>query len=119
MSEPEPFTVNVSPLKPALPVTPTAPTSVSIHGAGNVLEELTVSVTVSLCDVLPLVPVAVIVYVPAGVEVDVAMVKVDEPGAVTEPALKLAVAPAGNPPAFNETVPLKPLILPTLTVYEA
>lgn len=46
----------------------------------------------------------------------VATVMVAEPMEFTEVGTKLAVAPVGNPLALKVTVPLKPLILPTVTV---
>ena len=69
-----------------------------------------------LCDRLPLVPVTVSVEVPDGVEALVATVMVEEPGAVVEAGLKLAVAPEGRPLALKEMLPLKALIFPRFTV---
>jgi hypothetical protein len=51
----------------------------------------------------------VIGYVPAAVELDVVTVTVEAPDPLTEAGLKLAVAPVGNPPALNVTLPLNPL----------
>ena len=45
---------------------------------------------------------------PAGVELPVETLIVDEPVAVTEAGLKLALAPLGKPLALKSTVPLKP-----------
>jgi hypothetical protein len=50
------------------------------------------------------VPVTVIVYVPTGVVADVWMVSVEDWPEVTDPGLKVAVAPAGRPEAENTTV---------------
>ena len=44
------------------------------------------------------------------------MVTVDEPDPLTEVGLKLAVAPAGNPPALNATLPVNPLEAVTVAV---
>jgi hypothetical protein len=43
-------------------------------------------------------------------------VSVDVPWPVTEPGLKLALEPDGNPRTRNVTVPLKPLIAVAVTV---
>ena len=77
---------------------------------------LTTKVTVALWERLPLVPVMVRVLVPAGVELAVAMVNVDEPRELTEAGTKVAEAPAGSPLAVKATLPLKPLMFPTVTV---
>ena len=53
---------------------------------------------------------------PAGVVLLVETASVDEPEPLTEAGVKLAVAPAGTPLAFNATLPLKPLSTPTLIV---
>jgi hypothetical protein len=68
----------------------------------------TTSVTVVACVVVPLVPVIVSVYVPASDELDVVMVRVEEPEPVTDVGLKLPVAPDGKPVTPRLTVPLKP-----------
>ena len=67
------------------------------------VELLTVSVNVAVC--VPVVPVAVIVtvYVPAGVELDVAIVKVDDEPDVIVAGEKDAVAPDGTPLAVSDT----------------
>ncbi len=71
----------------------------------------TVSVTVTVCDVLPLVPVTVSVYVPAGVEALVETVSAEDPEPpVTGFGLKLEEAPEGNPLRLNDTLPVKPLL---------
>ncbi len=80
---------------------------------------LTVSVTLTECVGLPLlsVPVMVTVYAPAGVELVVLMVRVDDPEPPPiEAGLKLAVAPEGKPLALSATVPVYPLIGLTLAV---
>jgi len=68
----------------------------------------TTSVTVVECTKLPLVPVMVRVYVPAGVDVLVVTDIVEEPEPATEVGLKLALAPEGKPLALNVTLPVKP-----------
>ena len=77
---------------------------------------MTTKVTVTECVRLPLVPVIVIVELPAGVELPVLTVNAVVAGPFTETGLKAAVAPAGNPLATNETVPLNPAIPLTITV---
>ena len=77
---------------------------------------LTVRPTVVVCERLPLAPVMVTVEVPAGVEVLVETVSVDEPEPATEGGLKLAIAEAGKPLAVSATVPLNPEIAPIFTV---
>jgi hypothetical protein len=54
--------------------------------------------------------------VPVDVELFVLTVNVDVPWPVTELGLKLALELVGNPRTLRATVPLKPLIAPTLTV---
>jgi hypothetical protein len=61
--------------------------------------------------------VVVKVNVPVGVFEAVATVRVEFPDAVTEAGLYDAVAPAGSPLALNATVPVKPLVGVTVTVY--
>src|SRR5438105_101522 len=65
-----------------------------------------VSPTVVWCVSAPLLPVTVIVVVPAGVLALVLIVSVDDE--VAGFALKLAEAPAGNPPAARSTAPPNP-----------
>jgi hypothetical protein len=77
---------------------------------------LTTSVTVVLCVRLPLVPVMVRVYVPAGVDVLVATVIVEEPDPATDCGLNDALAPAGRPLALNVTAELNALPLDGATV---
>ena len=54
---------------------------------------------------------------PVDVDALVLIVKVDDPWPVTELGLNVAVAFVGNPRTRNDTVPLKPLIAATVTVY--
>ncbi len=68
----------------------------------------TTNVTVAVCDRVPLVPVIVRGYVPAGVVDTVETVSVELPELVTDVGLKLAVAPVGNPLTLNAAVPVKP-----------
>src|SRR6266536_903241 len=58
---------------------------------------VTVSANVALWLVEPAVPVTVRLYVPAGVLAEVVTVSFDEPPAVSEVGLSVAVAPAGAP----------------------
>ena len=93
------------------------PPTVIVCEAGLIANEkfgtgFTTSVTVAECERLPLVPVMVIVKLPAGVEPLVETLSVEDPEPLTEVGLKLAEAPAGNPLALKETLPLKPLIAP-------
>jgi hypothetical protein len=64
--------------------------------------ELTVRLTVVVWLPLVAVPVMVMVEVPVGVVAAVDRVRVEEPPAVTDAGLKLAVAPAGSPLADSE-----------------
>jgi hypothetical protein len=61
-----------------------------------------------LCTNVPLCPVTVTVYVPAGVLEDVTRVRVLAPDPATEVGEKAAEAPEGNPLAEKLTVPVKP-----------
>jgi hypothetical protein len=65
---------------------------------------------------LPLVPVTVMGYDPAGVVVAVLRVIVVVPLVVTVAGLKLLEAPAGRPLALKLTVPLNPLLGVTVIV---
>lgn|SRR5581483_2421838 len=78
---------------------------------------LTARLTLVLCVAAPAAPVMVSVYVPAAVPLVVFTVSVDVPAGVTDAGLNDAVAPAGRPPIDKFTVLLKPLMLPTVTVY--
>lgn len=64
----------------------------------------------------PLVPPIVNVYVPAAVAVVVEMFNVEPPDPLIDAGLKLAVIPLGSPLAVSETVPVKPLRDPIVTV---
>jgi hypothetical protein len=79
---------------------------------------LTTKVTVVECTRLPLVPVTVSVYVPAGVAVLVVTDIVDDPEPVTEVGLNEALAPAGNPLPERLTVPPNPPDPVTVALYE-
>ena len=76
---------------------------------------LTTSVTVVLWVKLPLMPVMVRVYVPAGVDVLVITVMVEEPDPATDCGLNDALAPAGRPLALNVTAELNPFDGVTVT----
>ena len=76
----------------------------------------TTSVTIAVCVRLPLVPVMVTVELPAGVVLLVATVNVEVPAPLTDPGVKVAVAPAGKPLALSITAPLKPLMALTVAV---
>lgn len=79
---------------------------------------------------VPMAPEIVSVYVPAGVEVVVLTVTVEEPPTDTDVGLKVAVAPVGSPVTVNAlTVPVPPsdavvatvnvVLFPCVTVCEA
>jgi hypothetical protein len=74
-------------------------------------------VTVVLWVSVPLVPLIVSVYVPAGVEALVDTVKVELPEPATDVGLNVGVAPVGRPLALNATLPVNPAIADTLVVY--
>ena len=65
--------------------------------AAQVLAAVTVRLNDALCDPVAAVPVTVIAYVPAGVELEVAIVNVDDDPDVTDVGENDAVAPAGSP----------------------
>jgi hypothetical protein len=65
------------------------------------------------------VPVTVIVYVPEGVDADVASVRVDEPPDVTDVGLNVAVTPDGRPLAEKATDWADPAVVAVLTVVVA
>ena len=69
-----------------------------------------------MCETLPPVAVMVMLAVPvvAVLLAEKVRVELPPPGAAMEAGLKLAVTPAGNPEADNETAELKP----PLTVVE-
>jgi len=79
-------------------------------------EELTTRVTGVVWTIVPFVPVIVMVELPAGVDVDVVTVMVEEPEVVIEGGLKLAVAPAGSPLALKVTDPVNPFTALTVAV---
>jgi hypothetical protein len=68
-----------------------------------VLTLVTVSVNGALWEPLVAVPVIVIVYVPAGVELDVVIVNDDDEPAVTVDGENDADAPDGSPLVLSET----------------
>jgi hypothetical protein len=70
--------------------------------------EFTLRTTLAGCDKLPLVPVIVSVWLPAGVEFAVVTVSVDVPEPLIEAGFKLAVVPGGNPLTASDTFPVKP-----------
>ena len=76
----------------------------------------TTSVTLVLWLRLPLVPVMVKGYVPAGVEQPVEIVSVEDPDPLIEAGLKLDVAPLGKPLTPRLTVPVNPFSELTLAV---
>jgi hypothetical protein len=77
---------------------------------------VTTRVTTELCVRLPLVPVTVSGYVPAGVLELVVTVSVLEPLAVTVAGLNANVVPAGNPVTLIATSPVNPFRAPMFTV---
>ena len=76
----------------------------------------TVSVNVVECEAEAAVPVMVTLYVPAGVDADVARVRLDDPPAVTDVGLKVAVAPVGSPDADRATDSAVPEVTAVLTM---
>jgi hypothetical protein len=76
-------------------------------GAVAVDVAFTTRVTLVVCVTLPLVPVIVIGYEPAGVVEEVVAEKFDVDNAGF--GEKLPDAPAGNPLADNETAPAPPV----------
>ena len=70
----------------------------------------TTRVIIAWLERLPLVPVTVTVYVPAGVALaEVETVSIDEPDPpLTDAGAKLALAPAGNPATAKPTSLVKP-----------
>jgi hypothetical protein len=62
------------------------------------------------------VPVIVTAYVPAAVELEVEIVSVDDPPAVTDEGENDAVAPLGRPLALSETVCAEPEVTAVETV---
>ena len=76
----------------------------------------TVSVTVAVFDLAPLVPVTVSVEFAPGVAEVVVTVMVEVPTPVIVAGLKLAVAPAGKPITVGVTVPVNPFTAVVVTV---
>src|SRR5438034_10129393 len=87
--------------------------SAGVSGA-QTLAGFTVSWTLVLWLVLPLVPAVVIV--PDAAVADVEMVRVELPEAATEDGFKLTLTPEGTPLVRSDTVPLSPLSPATLLV---
>jgi hypothetical protein len=85
--------------------------------AGHADQDLTTSVAVAWCVSVPLFPVTLSVNVPRVAERMVRTVSVDVPGGRSEIGAKLAVAPEPSPLAARLTVPAKPAIGETVTVY--
>ena len=78
--------------------------------------EFTTSVEVAVCVSVPLAPVTVSVYAPAGVVPAVVTLSVEVPEPVTVVGLNVPVAPEGNPVTLRETAPLKPFTAVTVCV---
>jgi hypothetical protein len=78
--------------------------------------ELTVRENDVVCVAEEPVPVIVTEYVPAGVELEVEIVSVDEPPLVTDAGENDAVAPLGRPLALSETVWADPDVVAVETV---
>ena len=68
-----------------------------------------------VCDVLPLVPVMVITWVPVGAFLATVSVKSDVPAPVTEVGLKLPVTPVGMPVADKATGESNPPVTEIVT----
>ena len=77
------------------------------------------SVALVVCPKPPLVPLIVIGNVPVGDEATVVTVRVEDPEPHTEPGLKPAEAPEGNPLALSVVHPANPFTAPTVAVYVA
>jgi hypothetical protein len=76
-----------------------------------------VRVTVAVCVSVPLVPVIVIVELPAGVvPAVVVMVSVEVPDVLTEAGENEALAPAGRPLALKFTDEVNPFNAPIVRV---
>jgi hypothetical protein len=84
-----------------------------------VLAAVTVSVNDVVCDPVAALPVIVVAYVPAGVELEVAIVSDDDEPEVTDDGVNVAVAPAGRPLALSETVSAEPDVTAVETVAAA
>jgi len=79
---------------------------------------VTVSDTVVECVALGAVPVMVMVELPVGVLDPTLTVMVDDPPAVTEVGLKLAVAPEGSPLVLKAIDSAEPLVTAVVMVVE-
>jgi hypothetical protein len=86
-------------------------------GLAVIEKSLWVRVTVALWVRDPLDPVTVMVKLPATVVLTLRVDVADPPAVnVTLAGLSVAIAPAGEEVAVNETVPVKPLTLVTVMV---
>jgi hypothetical protein len=74
-----------------------------------------VKVRVVVSEVLPLLPVMVITWVPVGALLETVNVKSDVPEPVTEVGLKLPVTPEGMPVAERATAESNPPVAVTVT----
>ena len=83
------------------------------------LAAVTVSVNDVVCDPEAAVPVIVIAYVPAGVELEVVIVSDDEEPEVTDDGENVAAAPNGRPVALSETASAEPEVTAVDTVAAA
>jgi hypothetical protein len=121
-----PVIATFTPASPVLPLFPNLTTTFPLLFPGTlpgpitlivkpVAAAFTTRVTVVLCVRVPLVPVMVSVYVPAGVLLAVVTASVELPEPVTEVGVKLPLAPLGNPLALRLTVPVNPFSAPTVT----
>jgi hypothetical protein len=119
-AESKPFSaVSVIVSEPDLPgamlILPTDGLRVKVAAGG----EVTVSVRVVVCVILGLVlvPVTVIVYVPAAApDEPTAKVRVEEPAPVMDVGLKLAVTPVGRPDADRAIAESNPFTTVEVTV---
>src|ERR1051326_307201 len=91
-------------------------TEIVAGGCGAVLPG-TVSDAVALCVNAPLVPLTVIVTLPAAAELPGVTVSVESPDPETAAGLKLAEAPAAGRGVLRSPVPANPLLPITVTVY--
>ncbi len=90
-------------------------TKVSDVGLAVTVKSVTVTATVAVLDLVPLVPVTVTVKV-AGLEQLTVNVEVPEVPRVTLAGLRVAEQPAGAPEAVNDTMPVKPFTAVTVMV---
>jgi hypothetical protein len=84
--------------------------------AEQLLAAVTVSANVVECVPDDAVPVIVTVYVPAGVELDVPIARLDDEPDDTEAGENVAVAPEGRPDALSDTVCDEPDVVAVETV---